>query len=129
MSPSFTNTSSFGRSNKIDRSNISWQSAHQNFVKLNFDGSSRGNPDDSGAGVCIRDHLGNLKAFKSSVLPLGTNNMAEEQALLEGPILVKNWAPQNFMWKVTPMLSLMRVSIGIHLAGRLIIFWNKFGLC
>lgn len=67
----------------------SWQPSHRDFVKINFDGSSRGNPSDSGVGVCIRDYMGDLKAFKSSILPPGTNNVVEVQALLEGLILAK----------------------------------------
>ncbi|XP_020526893.1 uncharacterized protein LOC110007815 [Amborella trichopoda] len=38
-----------------------WMPPHENCLKLNFDGSSIGNPDSAGYGGTIRDHMGNYK--------------------------------------------------------------------
>ena len=59
------------------------------FVKLNFDGASRGNPRQSGLGACIRDYIGKVLAITMDPLPIGTNNMAKAQSLLSGLILAK----------------------------------------
>lgn len=64
-------------------------SPSRNFLKLNFDGCSRGNPSKSGLGACIKNWQGEVVAIKENVLPVGTSNLAEAQALLAGLILVK----------------------------------------
>lgn len=62
---------------KSDRSLTIWLPSVQDYVKLNFDGSSRDNLGISGVGDCIRNHLGELVAFKFSSLSQGTNNISE----------------------------------------------------
>lgn len=56
----------------------------EGYLKLNFDGASRGNPGFSGTRVVIRDHKGLLVSTISIKLPKGTNNVVEAQALLHG---------------------------------------------
>jgi ribonuclease HI len=73
----------------IERHLVHWIPPAQGFVKINFDGSSRGNPGDSGASVCIRDNQGAVLAIKSCSLPRGTNNMAEAHGLLAGLSLAR----------------------------------------
>ncbi|XP_059068229.1 uncharacterized protein LOC131858794 [Cryptomeria japonica] len=63
---------------------MKWLPPKKGFVKLNFDGAYRGNPGKSRVGVCIRDWLGNVKAYKFVPIPPGTNNIVEALALFEG---------------------------------------------
>lgn len=73
----------------ICRESIKWKPLDSSFVKLNFDGSSRGNPGESGIGVSLRNHPGEVFLFYAMPINLGTNNMAESTTLLEGLILLK----------------------------------------
>ena len=57
---------------KIDRSSIHWQPPQLGFVKLNFDGASRGNPGKFGIGACIRNCKGFVLAISMAPLPFGT---------------------------------------------------------
>jgi len=52
-------------------------------VEIYIDGASRGNPGNSGAGVLIRDKVGNIHKVKRS-LGILTNNQAEYEALITG---------------------------------------------
>lgn len=84
-------------SNKVhDRALVKWIPPSKGVSKINFDGSSRGNPGNSGASVCIRDHQGLLLAIKCCPLPFRTNNMAEAHALFQGLILAKNISPSPY---------------------------------
>ena len=73
----------------MSRRKVYWRSSAVEYWKLNFDGASRGNPGNSGLGVCIRDSHGTVEALTTSPLPIGTNNMVEVQDLLAGLILAK----------------------------------------
>lgn len=73
----------------IVRAWIKWNPPNSSFVKLNFDGSSRGNPSDSSIGACQRNHLCQVLVFYTTPISPGTNNMVESNALLEGSILAK----------------------------------------
>ena len=64
------------------RSTVKWQPPMPGFVKLNFDGASRGNPGQSGLGACIRDCIGKVLEISMAPVPIGTNNMAKAQSLL-----------------------------------------------
>ncbi|GLJ21288.1 hypothetical protein SUGI_0390970 [Cryptomeria japonica] len=68
----------------IARAHTYWNPPQSTFAKLNFDGSSRGNPGDSWVGICLRKHLGEMSENKSSALSPRTNNMEKPQALLIG---------------------------------------------
>ena len=46
-----------GRSSKED-TQVGWKYPHEERIKLNVDGCSKGNPGVAGAGGVIRDHLG-----------------------------------------------------------------------
>ncbi|GLJ48440.1 hypothetical protein SUGI_1022440 [Cryptomeria japonica] len=78
------------RKTLVDRNSIKWHPPNAPFCKLIFDGSSRGNPGDSGIGIVFRDHLGSLLALKAMPISPGTNNMAEACALLEGLAMAKD---------------------------------------
>ena len=52
-------------------------SPSRNFLKLNFDGFSHGNPGKSRLGACIRNWQGEVVAIKADVLPVGTSNLAK----------------------------------------------------
>ena len=72
-----------------DRLHVKWSPPSRNFLKLNFDGCSRGNPGKSGLGACIRNWQGEVVAIQADVLLVGTSNLVEAQALLAGLILEK----------------------------------------
>ncbi|KAL0437781.1 UNVERIFIED_CONTAM: putative ribonuclease H protein [Sesamum radiatum] len=54
------------------------------WVKLNSDGASRGNPGVSGVGGIIRDHFGQVILAYYEPLGFSTNMMAELQGLFRG---------------------------------------------
>ncbi|GLJ40308.1 hypothetical protein SUGI_0828500 [Cryptomeria japonica] len=80
----FQRQQTYGGSFKIDRSEITWDPPPMNQLKLNFDGSLKGNLGESGAGFVLRDHRGFLINAKTKKLPVGMNNQEETQALLYG---------------------------------------------
>lgn len=53
-------------------------------VKLWTDGGSRGNPGPSAIGIVLEDDQGQLLAEVGRCIGVGTNNVAEYQALIEG---------------------------------------------
>ncbi|GLJ17790.1 hypothetical protein SUGI_0310750 [Cryptomeria japonica] len=63
---------------------VKWERPSKSYMKLNFDGASRRNPDRSGDGCVIRDHGGHIKKALLARLPEGSNNMVEASILLEG---------------------------------------------
>ena len=83
ISPSYNFIIS-GPSVKTNRLKVHWIPPKKGFLKLNFDGCSRGNPGASGIGVCIRDHEGRVTNLLAKKNPSGTNNCAEAMALLFG---------------------------------------------
>ncbi|KAG2684189.1 hypothetical protein I3760_10G065300 [Carya illinoinensis] len=63
---------------------VKWIKPQQGWVKLNIDGSSLGNPGQSGVGGVIRDTRGHLCIAYSMALGQGSNNYVELKGLLEG---------------------------------------------
>jgi ribonuclease HI len=61
-----------------------WSPPPKDFLKLNFDGASKGNPGDAGYGVIFRNHLGHIIAIGAGPLGHSTNNAAELWALING---------------------------------------------
>ena len=59
-SPSYQFITFGGPHEKVNRKIVRWIPPARGFCKLNFDGFSRGNPGESRAGVCIRDHNGKV---------------------------------------------------------------------
>lgn len=53
-------------------------------LKLNFDGSSRGNPDPCGFGGVIRDFLGRIIHIVARPIAHGNSTEAEVMGLLMG---------------------------------------------
>lgn len=54
------------------------------YVKINFDGASKGNPGPSGYGAVIRNSKGKILAMTAGHLGETTNNVAELTGLLQG---------------------------------------------
>jgi ribonuclease HI len=73
-----------GNKSKSDRSNCTWIPPEEGWVKLNFDGASRGNPGVAGIGGIIRNWKGEIISKFSQPIKPTTNNMAECLAALEG---------------------------------------------
>lgn len=64
------------------REEVKWEAPEIGWLKVNFDGASRGNPGNSGAGCIVRDNQGDLVAYGALSLKDGTNNEAKFQATL-----------------------------------------------
>lgn len=64
-------------------------------MKLNVDGSCRGNLGNCGGGGVIRDHQGNFKAAFSEAFGFSTNNVIELRALSRGVVVCKG---NGFYW-------------------------------
>ena len=67
----------------------------QEKLRLFSDGGSHGNPGPSGAGGIILDEEGNEAARYSVYLGIGTNNVAEYKALIEGIIRLDRLEPEE----------------------------------
>ena len=61
-----------------------WSPPPFDFLKLNFDGASKGNPGAAGYGVVFRDYLGHIKAIGARPLGHSSNNVAELWGLISG---------------------------------------------
>lgn len=71
---------------RCDRSSAIWSPPKSVWLKLNFDGASKGNPSPSGIGCVIRDQHGNFQGKLAVPIQLDTNNVTEFKALLLGLI-------------------------------------------
>lgn len=61
-----------------------WLPPPHNCFKLNYDGASRGNPGNSSAGTIIIDENSKILKTVCKILPVGSNNYAEMEALSMG---------------------------------------------
>ncbi|XP_059064274.1 uncharacterized protein LOC131856497 [Cryptomeria japonica] len=68
------------------RKAATWSPPNPGWIKLNFDGASRGNLSPSGIGYVIKDHIGAIPGKMAKPIPLDTNNIAEFKALQFGLI-------------------------------------------
>ncbi|XP_059065053.1 uncharacterized protein LOC131857052 [Cryptomeria japonica] len=71
------------KSKKDSRKQVKWEEPLNSFLKLNFDGASKGNPGRSGAGRVLTDQNGLIVKAASYRLPNGSNNLIEARELLE----------------------------------------------
>ncbi|XP_057816505.1 uncharacterized protein LOC131029867 [Cryptomeria japonica] len=69
---------------KSCRKNIKWSPPPPEFLKMNFDGTCRGNPGVSGYGAIIRDESSDMLGAKFGPIGVSTNNIAEVTALEAG---------------------------------------------
>ncbi|KAK0581732.1 hypothetical protein LWI29_017271 [Acer saccharum] len=93
---------------------FSWTKPPAGWIKLNCDGSCRGNPSNSGGGGVIRDCHGMAIAAFSSFFGNGTNNSAELKAILEGIRLCKR---------------LLHFNVIIESDSRIVVDWLRKGRC
>ena len=61
-----------------------WDPPPTGFIKINFDGASKGNLGPAGYGVVIRSSKGEILALAVGYLGETTNNVAELMGLLQG---------------------------------------------
>jgi ribonuclease HI len=61
-----------------------WSPPPEHFIKVNFDGASRGNPGPGGYGAVIRNSEGEILDMEAGYLGDTTNNVAELTGLLRG---------------------------------------------
>ncbi|KAF5444598.1 hypothetical protein F2P56_033719 [Juglans regia] len=90
---------------------IAWSKPAQGRVKLNTDGSSLGNPGESGAGGVIRDMHGRLLLAFAKNLGYGNSTYTELRALLEG---VKHCKNMNFS------------AVDIEMDSKVILAWKPY---
>jgi ribonuclease HI len=62
---------------------ISWSPPPPGFLKLNFDGASRGNPGPAGLGAVLRNHWGKITHLIAGFLGENTNNVVELSSLVK----------------------------------------------
>ncbi|XP_057976044.1 uncharacterized protein LOC131163466 [Malania oleifera] len=74
---------------------VRWGNPRVGSVKLNVDGSCRGNPGTCGVGGVIRDCSGTFLDAYSSFFGFGSNNKAELRALMEGVRMCKEMSYMN----------------------------------
>jgi ribonuclease HI len=61
-----------------------WTPPPERFIKVNFDGASKGNPGSAGFGAVLRDSNGKILGLEAGFLGDTTNNVAELTGLLRG---------------------------------------------
>ncbi|XP_059076528.1 uncharacterized protein LOC131875851 [Cryptomeria japonica] len=76
-------------SNNTKRAECKWLPPKARWIKLNFDGPSRGNSGDVGLGYCLHNSKGEELAHMAIPMGKSTNNEAELNALVEGINLCK----------------------------------------
>ncbi|XP_070005263.1 uncharacterized protein [Nicotiana sylvestris] len=62
---------------------VIWEFPLEGWIKVNTDGSSRGNPGRSTIGYCLRDESGDVRYALGRVIAEGSNNKAEAVAIVE----------------------------------------------
>jgi ribonuclease HI len=65
-------------------SSTTWTPPPNGFIKINFDGASKGNPGPAGYGAVIRNSTGEILTLTAGYLGETTNNVAEITGLLQG---------------------------------------------
>jgi probable phosphoglycerate mutase len=63
---------------------VTWLPPPNGFIKINFDGASKGNPGPAGYGAVIRNSEGEILILTAGYLGETTNNVAELTGLLQG---------------------------------------------
>jgi hypothetical protein len=61
-----------------------WTPPPSGFIKINFDGASRGNPGPAGFVSVLRNHVGEIIHLVAGFLGENTNNVAELLSLIRG---------------------------------------------
>ena len=74
---------------RIDRKVIRWRPPQGEWIKINFDGTSKGNKGLSGAGAIARNAMGDINCFAAKRLVDGTNMVVEMEAALLAVLLGK----------------------------------------
>ncbi|GLJ49051.1 hypothetical protein SUGI_1034820 [Cryptomeria japonica] len=69
---------------RLRRENVKWQRPNKDWVKLNFDGASKGNPGRAGGGGVFRDDKGNIMAVYAEAYGWESAYYAEARALFRG---------------------------------------------
>jgi hypothetical protein len=67
-----------------------WAPPPEGFIKINFDGASKGNPGAAGYGLVFRNHKGHILIISAGSLGHSTNNNAELWGLLNGLRLARD---------------------------------------
>lgn len=105
---------------------VSWNKPASGCVKLNVDGSCRGNPGTCGGGGVIRDSVGTVLGGFSACFGQGTNNEAELRALKEGVALCKSLGYLRWRLSVTQKLWWIGSLLGVVQYGTFGISGRKF---
>jgi len=70
-------SSNFPQRSKFKGSPSLWSPLPEGFIKLNFDGASKGNPGEAGFGVVFHNRKGNILLISVGSMGHTTNNMAD----------------------------------------------------
>ena len=83
-----------------------WDYPPDNWLKINFDGASKGNPGKVGCGIVIRNS--NRDNMGSLAIPIGnqTNHVVEASATLHGLIFAKKLNMNN-IWLQRDSLNII----------------------
>lgn len=80
------------------RKATTWSPPNPRWLKINFDGASRGNLGPSGIGYVIRDHTGAILGKMAKSIPPDTNNIAKFKAFQFGLIdCIKHGLKKNLV--------------------------------
>jgi ribonuclease HI len=93
---------------------LSWSPPPPGFVKLNFDGSSKGNPGPASFGAVLRDSAGKILHITTGYLGLNTNNATELWSLIKGIKLAINHNIHQLIVEGDSQVTIQLVSKIIH---------------
>ena len=105
---------------------IQWKAPLDDWVKLNIDGASRGNPGPAGCGGVVRDSAGTWLASFSAKLGVCTSVKAELMALVHGLKVVQDKGFKNIIIDMDSKLIVNTMKIPASLAS--IAEWKFFKL-
>ncbi|XP_057837338.2 uncharacterized protein LOC131047458 [Cryptomeria japonica] len=100
---------------------MKWERPLEGWLKVNFDGASKGNPKPLGAGVIVRNWKGDTLAIGAQILGNGSNNLVEVTVALLAIRMCKMLGARKVHFKgdsLIIILALMKKGIDAwHLQG------------
>jgi ribonuclease HI len=91
-----------------------WSPPPTSFVKLNFDGASKGNPSLAGLGGVFRDHQGQILRTYSKGQGIATNNKVKLGALNQGLLIAIKEGMQKLIVEGDSLIDICSLKKLIH---------------
>lgn len=111
-----------------ESNHLEWQPPHLGILKLNFDGSSFGNPDLSGYRRVIRDHIGKVICIVVGPIAHGDSTKAELMGLIMGLRELKSSKFIRMDWlRGTPKWWWVGVWVYLRERGNMLILFMRSG--